>query len=107
VNEPGNHPCALVVDELPTLYMHKLDNLIATARSNKVAVVLGLQEVTQLQQLQGKETAATITSITRFGMHADLIDKFHARKVADMTGQVELELENEGVLSVETRSIGC
>jgi TraM recognition site of TraD and TraG/YWFCY protein len=63
VNEPGNHPCALVVDELPTLYMHKLDNLIATARSNKVAVVLGLQEVTQLQQLQGKETAATITSI--------------------------------------------
>jgi hypothetical protein len=63
VNEPGNHPCALVVDELPTLYLHKLDNLIATARSNKVAVVLGLQEVTQLQQLQGKETAATITSI--------------------------------------------
>jgi len=63
VNQPGNHPCALVVDELPTLYLHKLDNLIATARSNKVAVVLGLQEVTQLQQLQGKETAATITSI--------------------------------------------
>ncbi len=63
VNEPGNHPCALVVDELPTLYLHKLDNLIATARSNKVAVVLGLQEITQLQQLQGKETAATITSI--------------------------------------------
>jgi hypothetical protein len=54
VNEPGNHPCALVVDELPTLYLHKLDNLIATARSNKVAVVLGLQEITQLQQLQGK-----------------------------------------------------
>jgi putrescine aminotransferase len=40
-------------------------------------------------------------------MHADLIDKFHARKVADMTGQVELELENEGVLSMETRSLEC
>lgn len=63
VNEPGNHPCALVVDELPTLYLHKLDNLIATARSNKVAVVLGLQEVAQLQQQQGKEVAATITSL--------------------------------------------
>jgi hypothetical protein len=53
------------------------------------------------------KAAATITSITRFGMHADFIDKFHARKVADMIGQVELELDNEGVLSVETRSIGC
>jgi type IV secretory pathway TraG/TraD family ATPase VirD4 len=43
--------------------LHKLDNLIATARSNKVAVVLGLQEVAQLQQQQGKEVAATITSL--------------------------------------------
>jgi hypothetical protein len=53
------------------------------------------------------KAAATISTITRFGMHADLINKFHARKVADMTGQVEPELENEGVLSVEARSIEC
>jgi putrescine aminotransferase len=58
-------------------------------------------------ELFAAKAAATITSITRFGMHADLIDKFHARKVADMTGQVELELESEGVLSVENRSIEC
>lgn len=63
VNSPGNNPCALVVDELPTLYLHKLDNLIATARSNKVAVVLGLQDLAQLNQQQGKETSNTITSI--------------------------------------------
>jgi hypothetical protein len=56
-------------------------------------------------ELFAAEAAATITSITRFGMHADLIDKFHARKVADMIRQVELEVENEGVLSMETRSI--
>ncbi len=63
VNSPGNNPCALVVDELPTLYLHKLDNLIATARSNKVAVVLGLQDLAQLEQQQGKDTSRTITSI--------------------------------------------
>lgn len=56
-------------------------------------------------ELFAAKAAATITSITRFGMHADLIDKFHARKVADMIRQVELEVENEGVLSMETRSI--
>jgi hypothetical protein len=53
------------------------------------------------------KAAATISTITRFGMHADFIDKFHARKVADTHRQVEPELENEGVLSVETSSIGC
>lgn len=63
VNNPGNNSCALVVDELPTLYLHKLDNLIATARSNKVAVMLGLQDLSQLQQQQGKETASTISSL--------------------------------------------
>ena len=63
VNAPGNNPCALVVDELPTLYLHKLDNLIATARSNKVAVMLGLQDLAQLQQQQGKETSNTISSL--------------------------------------------
>ncbi len=63
VNSPGNSPCAIVVDEQPTLYLHKLDNLIATARSNKVAVMLGLQDLAQLQQQQGKETANTISSL--------------------------------------------
>lgn len=63
VNSPGNRPCAIVVDEQPTLYLHKLDNLIATARSNKVAVMLGLQDLAQLQQQQGKETANTISSL--------------------------------------------
>ncbi len=63
INSPGNNPAAIVVDETPTLYLHKIDNLIATARSNKVAVVLGLQELPQFHLQYGKETANTITSI--------------------------------------------
>lgn len=63
VNSPGNEPCAIVVDECPTVFLHKVENLIATARSNKVAVVLGAQELTQFQQQYGKETANTIISI--------------------------------------------
>ena len=63
INSPGNNPSAIVVDETPTLYLHKIDNLIATARSNKVAVVLGLQELPQFHLQYGKETANTITSI--------------------------------------------
>lgn len=63
VNTKGNNPMALVVDETPTLFLHKIENLIATARSNKVAVLLGLQELPQFHQQYGKEVASTITSI--------------------------------------------
>lgn len=44
-------------------FIHKIENLISTARSNKVAVLLGLQELPQLKQLQGKDTATTITAV--------------------------------------------
>jgi hypothetical protein len=63
INSKGNLPSALIIDEMPTLYTHKIENLIAEARSNKVAVLLGLQELPQLNQNYGKETAATITSV--------------------------------------------
>lgn len=63
INQKGNHPSAIVVDETPTLFLHKIENLIATARSNKVAVVLGLQEITQFYLGYSKEIAQTITSI--------------------------------------------
>ena len=43
--EGKNIPVNIVVDELPTLYFHKIDRLIGTARSNKVAVTLGFQEL--------------------------------------------------------------
>ena len=63
VNSRGNNPCALIIDETPTLYLHKIENLIATARSNKVAVILGLQELPQFNQQYGKSTADTISSL--------------------------------------------
>lgn len=63
INSKNNLPTSIVVDEVPTLYIHKIENLIATARSNKVAVLLGLQELPQFKQQYGKETADSINSI--------------------------------------------
>ena len=54
VNSKGNIPVSIIVDELPTLYFHKIDRLIGTARSNKVAVTLGFQELPQLEADYGK-----------------------------------------------------
>ena len=49
-----NLPVSIIVDELPTLYFHKIDRLIGTARSNKVSVALGFQELPQLEADYGK-----------------------------------------------------
>jgi len=63
INSRGNRPCAILVDELPTLYFYKLENLLSTARSNKVAVVLGLQELPQLKSSFGRMGAEQIISV--------------------------------------------
>lgn len=62
VNSRGNIPVSLIIDELPTLYFHKLDRLIGTARSNKVAVTLGFQELPQLEADYGKNGMHKILS---------------------------------------------
>lgn len=49
-----NVPVSIIADELPTLYFHKIDRLIGTARSNKVAVTLGFQDLPQLEADYGK-----------------------------------------------------
>ncbi|WCT13749.1 type IV secretory system conjugative DNA transfer family protein [Mucilaginibacter jinjuensis] len=63
VNTKGNSPTGLIIDEVPTLYVHRVENLVATARSNQVAVLMGLQELPQFQQQYGKDTASTIAAV--------------------------------------------
>ena len=58
-----NIPVSIIVDELPTVFSYGVDNLIATARSNKVCVVLGFQELPQLEDGYGKVNKDKIVSI--------------------------------------------
>ena len=51
---------SVIIDELPTIYFKGLDNLIATARSNKVAVCLGFQDFSQLKRDYGDKEAAVV-----------------------------------------------
>jgi len=63
INSKNNLPGGIIADEFPTIYIHKIDNVVATARSNKIAVMLGLQEIPQLRQFYKKEVADTISAI--------------------------------------------
>lgn len=60
INKKGMLKSGVVIDELPTIYFKGLDNLIATARSNKVAVCLGFQDFSQLERDYGKPEAAVV-----------------------------------------------
>lgn len=61
--EGKNIPVDIVVDELPTLYFYKIDRLIGTARSNKVSVTLGFQELPQLEADYGKVGMQKVTTV--------------------------------------------
>lgn len=63
VNRKGGLKCSLIFDEFPTLYFNGIDSLIATARSNKVATTLAVQDSSQLKLHYGKEQADVILNI--------------------------------------------
>lgn len=60
INKKGQLKSSVVIDELPTIYFKGLDNLIATARSNKVAVLLGFQDFSQLTRDYGDKEAKVV-----------------------------------------------
>jgi hypothetical protein len=60
INKKGQLKSSVIIDELPTIYFRGLDNLIATARSNRVAVCLGFQDFSQLKRDYGDKEAAVV-----------------------------------------------
>ncbi len=64
VNKKGKLKSSLIFDEFPTIYLNNIDTLIATARSNKVATCLGVQDFSQLKKDYGKDQADVIMNIT-------------------------------------------
>lgn len=63
VNQKGKLKSSLVFDEFPTIYLNNMDSLIATARSNKVATCMGIQDFSQLRKDYGREQADVLINI--------------------------------------------
>jgi len=63
VNKKGQQKCSLIFDEFPTIYFNGIDSLIATARSNKVATTLAVQDFSQLKKDYGRDQADVIMNI--------------------------------------------
>lgn len=64
VNNKGRQKSSVIFDEFPTIYLNNMDSLISTARSNKVAICLGIQAFSKLRKDYGKKQAEVIMNIT-------------------------------------------
>ncbi|MBN3583375.1 YWFCY domain-containing protein [Algoriphagus aestuarii] len=101
VNQKGKLKSSLVFDEFPTIYFNGIDNLIATARSNKVACCLGVQDYSQLRKDYGREQADVImNTVGNFISGQVLADT--AKQISERFGRIIQNRESISINSSET-----
>ena len=97
VNSKHNLPGGIIADEFPTIYIHKIDNVVATARSNRVTVLLGLQEIPQLRQFYKKEVADTISAIVGNILSGSARDKNTLEWLEKLFGKIKQKSYSQSI----------
>ena len=87
INKKGQLKSSVIIDELPIIYFRGLDNLIATARSNKVAVCLGFQDFSQLTRDYGDKESKVIQN-TVGNIFSEQVLGESAKSLSDRFGKI-------------------
>ena len=87
INKKHQLKSSIIIDELPTIYFRGLDNLIATARSNKVAVCLGFQDFSQLRRDYGDKESKVIENTVGNIFSGQVVSET-AKTLSDRFGKV-------------------
>lgn len=95
INKKRMNRCGVILDELPTLAFppSTVDNLIATGRSNKIAVFLGFQDFTQLIRDFGKDIAEAIIG-TVGNIFSGQVNFDTAKKLSENFGKIKVKKES-------------
>lgn len=101
VNKKGKQKSSLIFDEFPTIYLNNIDSLIATARSNKVATILGLQDFSQLKKDYGKDQADVIMNITGNVLSGQVTGET-AKQLSDRFGKIMQDRESMSINRSDT-----
>lgn len=101
VNRKGQLKSSLIFDEFPTIFFNNMDSLIATARSNKVATSLAVQDFSQLKKDYGSEQSDVITGIVG-NIISGQVTGDTARRLADMFGKIMQDRESMTINSSDT-----
>jgi len=101
VNRKNQQKCSLIFDEFPTIYFNGIDNLIATARSNKVAVTLAVQDYSQLKKDYGREQAEVIMNIVG-NIICGQVTGDTAKQLSERFGKINQQKESVSINSSDT-----
>jgi hypothetical protein len=101
VNKKGKLKSSLIFDEFPTIYLNNMDSLIATARSNKVATCLGIQDFSQLRKDYGREQADVIMNITG-NIISGQVTGDTAKQLSERFGKIMQDRESISINSGDT-----
>jgi hypothetical protein len=101
VNRKNQQKCSMIFDEFPTIYFNGIDNLIATARSNKVAVTLAVQDYSQLKKDYGREQAEVILNIVGNVVFGQVTGDT-AKQLSERFGKINQEKQSVSINSQDT-----
>ena len=101
VNKKNQLKCSIIFDEFPTIFFNHIDSLIATARSNKVATILGMQDFSQLKKDYGKEQADVIMNITGNIISGQVMGDT-AKQLSERFGRIMQERESISINRADT-----
>uniref|UniRef100_UPI001BFCD3E3 conjugal transfer protein MobC n=1 Tax=Echinicola shivajiensis TaxID=1035916 RepID=UPI001BFCD3E3 len=101
VNQKGKLKSSLIFDEFPTIYFNGIDNLIATARSNKVATCLGVQDYSQLKKDYGREQAEVIMNTVGNIVSGQVLGDT-AKQLSDRFGKIRQKRQSHSINSNDT-----
>lgn len=98
MNQKDKEKSMILIDESPTLYLPNFETIPATARSNKVAVILGAQDISQMVDKYGREKAEVMLSNLGNQFYGRTTNNATAEKVVKMFGQ------REDIITLKSRS---
>jgi hypothetical protein len=101
VNRKGQQKSSLIFDEFPTIYFNNMDSVIATARSNKVATTLAVQDFSQLKKDYGAEQADVITGIVG-NVISGQVTGDTAKKLSETFGKIVQDRTSLSINSSDT-----
>lgn len=101
VNKKHQMKSSLIFDEFPTIYFNGIDNLMATARANKVATTLAVQDYSQLKKDYGKEQAEVIMNIVGNVISGQVVGET-AKLLSERFGKIVQERESVSINSSDT-----
>lgn len=101
VNRKGQLKSSLVFDEFPTIFFNNMDSLIATARSNRVATTIAVQDFSQLKKDYGAEQADVISGIVG-NIISGQVTGDTAKKLSETFGKIMQDRDSMNINSSDT-----